>query len=74
MGDVSSGTVLAILFTLTIRIVVKAFKSAKLPCLLLGHCNVLRMRAGALVTTRELRNGRLANTILSVDSAVYHCR
>jgi hypothetical protein len=32
------------------------------------------MRAGAAVTTRDVKNGRLANTMLSVDSAVYHGR
>jgi hypothetical protein len=48
--------------------------STKLSCLLRGHASVLRMRAGAAVTTRDVRNGRLANTMLSVDSAVYHGR
>jgi hypothetical protein len=66
--------VLAMLFSLAVLGAGSASAYAKLPCLLLGHCescSVLRMRAGAAVTTREERNGRLANRILREDSAVY---
>jgi hypothetical protein len=45
-----------------------------------GHCGdpswleKWRSRAGVAVTTSDVRNGRLAKTMLSVDSVVYQAR
>jgi hypothetical protein len=75
-NDVISDIVVAMLPNRELRFGATAISSSKLWRRERGHCenDIWRMRAGAAVTTRDVRKGRLAKIMLRLDSAVVQWR